>query len=196
MSAMPPEVFQEKVGVLIGPHDALTLNPYMGGDSTLPFIERGCGRGQGVFVLVKTSNPSSAEIQDLRVEGGDTVAERVAKLVKGWGEKYRGAKTGLSSVCAVVGATHPKELGHYRELMPDTPFLIPGYGAQGGTAADVTAAFRNDGSGAIVNASRSVLGAWKKAANPDEWQLAAREAVLAMNGDLREALVAAGKWKI
>ncbi|MDR1745038.1 MAG: orotidine-5'-phosphate decarboxylase [Planctomycetota bacterium] len=194
LTNMPPEEFQEKVGVLIGPHDALTLNPYLGSDSVLPFIERGCGRGQGMFVLVKTSNPSSAEVQDLRIEGGETVAERVAALVRKWGADHAGKRSGLSSVGAVVGATHPKELGRYRELMPDTPFLVPGYGAQGGTAADVTAAFRKDGSGAVVNASRSILGAWKKAPNPEEWQMAAREAAMAMNGDVREALSAAGKW--
>lgn len=194
VSDMPPELFQETVGALLGPHDALTLNPYLGSDSVVPFIERGCGKGQGMFVLVKTSNPSSSEVQNLRIEGGETVAERVAGLVKQWGAAYAGTRSGLSSVGAVVGATHPDELGRYRELMPETPFLIPGYGAQGGTAADVTAAFRKDGSGAVVNASRTILGAWKKASNPDEWQPAAREAVMSMNGDLRGALSAAGKW--
>ena len=195
LTDVPPELFQEKVGVLIGPHDALTLNPYLGSDSIIPFTERGCGRGQGFFVLVKTSNPSSAELQDLRLEGGKTVAEHTAGLVVGWGKEYIG-KSGLSSVGAVVGATHGDELGKFRELMPKTPFLVPGYGAQGGSAADVVPAFRADGSGAVVNASRSVLGAWKKAANPEEWQMAARQAVMDMNADLREALSAAGKWKL
>ncbi len=192
LSSLPPEQFQDKVGVLIGPHDALTLNPYLGEDSILPFIERGRGRGQGFFVLVKTSNPSSAQVQDLRLESGETVAERVAGLAAGWGEGTVG-KSGLSSVGAVVGATHPRELGRYRELMPNAPFLVPGYGAQGGTAADVTPAFRGDGSGAVVNASRSVLQAWKKADDAGEWQMAARQAVLDMNADLQNALRAAGK---
>jgi len=93
----------------------------------------------------------------------------------------------------VVGATHREELARYRELMPHAPFLIPGYGAQGGTAADVCDAFRADGSGALVNASRSVIFAWKK--NPGDWQEAARNETLRMNADLLSALRAAGKWK-
>ena len=190
-----PEKFQEKIGVLLGPHDALTLNPYLGSDSINPFLERGAGRGQGFFILVKTSNPSSAELQDLRLAEGGTVAEHMSGLVAGWGREYIG-DSGLSAVGAVVGATHPTELGRYRELMPNTPFLVPGYGAQGGSAADVVPAFREDGSGAVVNASRSILQAWEKIDKPGDWEYAAREAALAMNGDLREALAAAGKWKI
>lgn len=193
LTEVPPEHFQDLVGVLLGPHDALTLNPYLGSDSITPFTERGCSRGQGFFVLVKTSNPSSAELQDLRLAEGGTVAEHMAVLVNGWGGDAIG-DSGLSSVGAVVGATHPAELGRYRELMPNAPFLVPGYGAQGGTAADVVPAFRQDGSGAVVNASRSILQAWKKEDSPDDWQGAARRAVIAMNGDLREALSAAGKW--
>ncbi len=195
LTTLTPEEFQEKVGALIGPHDALTLNPYMGSDSTGPFIERGCGRGQGFFVLVKTSNPSGAEVQDLLLADGGTVAERVAALVDGWGAGFVGG-SGLSAVGAVVGATHPEELGRYRGLMPNAPFLVPGYGAQGGTAADIVGAFRPDGSGAVVNASRSILAAWKKEDNPDDWRAAARRAVIAMNEDLRGALEAAGKWDL
>ncbi|MCC8190042.1 MAG: orotidine-5'-phosphate decarboxylase [Planctomycetes bacterium] len=191
--ANQPEAFQALVGVLLGPHDALTLNPYLGSDSIEPFVERGAGRGQGFFVLVKTSNPSSRELQDLRLADGGTVAERTALLVDGWGADSIG-ESGLSSVGAVVGATHPAELGRYRELMPAAPFLIPGYGAQGGAAADVVPAFRPDGSGAVVNASRSILQAWKKEDTPDDWIGAARRAVTAMNTDLRDALTAAGKW--
>ncbi len=186
------EQFQKQVGVLLGPHDALTLNPYMGSDSVIPFIERGGKRGQGFFILVKTSNPSSAELQDLRLESGLTVAEHVCGLVDGWGKDTIG-DSGLSAVGAVVGATHPTELGKYRERMPNTPFLIPGYGAQGGTAADVVSAFRQDGSGAVVNASRSIMQAWKKEESPDDWQGAARRAVIAMNNDLNAALESAGK---
>ncbi len=193
LTEMAPEQFQEKVGALIGPHDALTLNPYMGSDSTGPFIARGCGRGQGFFILVKTSNPSSAELQDLPLADGGTVAEHVATLVDGWGADHVGA-SGLSSVGAVVGATHPEELGRYRELMPAAPFLVPGYGAQGGSAADIVGAFREDGSGAVVNASRSILAAWRKEDNPEDWRAAARRAVVAMNEDLNSALQAAGKW--
>ena len=190
---LPPERFQERVGGLLGPHDALTLNPYLGSDSILPFTERGGPRGQGLFVLVKTSNPSSRELQDLQLADGGTVAEHTAGLVREWGRELIGS-SGLSSVGAVVGATHSAELGRYRELMPDTPFLVPGYGAQGGSAADVVPAFRADGSGALVNASRSILQAWRKEEAPRDWEGAARRAAIAMNGDLREALSAAGKW--
>jgi orotidine 5''-phosphate decarboxylase, subfamily 2 len=190
--SLDPKEFQNRVGPLLGPHDALTLNPYMGSDSVLPFVERGVDRGQGFFVLVKTSNPSSCELQDLRLADGGTVAEAASGLVAGWGEGYVGA-SGLSSVGAVVGATHPAELGRYRELMPNSPFLVPGYGAQGGTAADVVPAFRRDGSGAVVNASRSILQAWKKEDAPEDWQGAARRAIIAMNADLNDALDKAGK---
>jgi orotidine-5'-phosphate decarboxylase len=186
------ERLQRETGALLGPHDALTLNPYLGSDSVKPFIERGCGRGQGFFVLVKTSNPSSAELQDLRLDGGGTVAERAAGLARDWGRDKIGA-SGLSAVGAVVGATHPAELGRFRELMPDSPFLVPGYGAQGGSAAAAAAAFRADGSGAVVNASRSVIQAWKRESRPDDWRGAARRAVQAMNRDLASALRAAGK---
>lgn len=195
LNNIEPERFQEMVGVLLGPHDALTLNPYMGSDSTLPFIERGKENGQGFFILVKTSNPSSAELQDLQLALGGTVAEHVAGLIAGWGKDLLG-ESGLSSVGAVVGATHPEELARYRELMPHAPFLVPGYGAQGGSAAGVVPAFRADGGGAVVNASRSILQAWKKDGGGDDWQGAARRAAIAMNGDLREALAASGKWKL
>ncbi len=187
------DTFQEKVGSLLGPHDALTLNPYLGTDSIQPVVERGCPRGQGCFVLEKTSNPSSAELQDLPLRDGGTVAEHMSTLVREWGKDWVGA-SGLSAVGAVVGATHPGELGRYRELMPETPFLIPGYGAQGGAAAGLAPAFRQDGSGALVNASRSILQAWKAENTPDDWMEAARRAAIAMNTDLKNALTAAGKW--
>lgn len=196
LTDIEPDRFQEIVGVLLGPHDALTLNPYMGSDSVTPFLEKGIPDGQGFFILVKTSNPSSAELQDLKLVQGGTVAEHVATLVNNWGKDSVSAKSNLSSVGAVVGATHPAELARYRELMPNTPFLIPGYGAQGGTAADVVSAFNPDGTGAIINASRSILQAWKKENTPSDWQLSARRAAAAMNQDLRAALEAANKWHL
>ncbi|MDR1534999.1 MAG: orotidine-5'-phosphate decarboxylase [Planctomycetota bacterium] len=181
---------------LLGPHDALTLNPWLGSDSVGPFLARGCGRGQGFFILVKTSNPSSSEIQNLRLAEGGTVAERTAGLVRGWGENFRGAG-GLSAVGAVVGATHPAELNRFRELLPDAPFLVPGYGAQGGTAAGVVPAFRPEGGGTVISASRSVLRAWRGENRPDDWPGAARRAVLAMNAEIAAALKAAGRrgWR-
>ncbi len=190
-----PEQFQKSVGFLLGPHDALTLNPYLGSDSIKPFSERGLIRGQGFFILVKTSNPSSSELQDLELASGGTVAEHVATLVDGWGRGSIGSAE-LSSIGAVVGATHPDELAGYRKIMPHTPFLVPGYGAQGAGAKDVVGAFREDGSGAIVNTSRAIMQAWKKENNPDDWRGAARRAALAMNDDLRKALQEAGKWDL
>ncbi len=179
----------------IGPHDAVTLNPYLGYDNIGPFFDMASENGQGLYILVKTSNPTSSELQDLELKSGGTVAQAVARLVNTWAERLLGA-SGLSSVGAVVGATHPEELGGYRELMPNVPFLIPGYGAQGGTAAGIMGGFRADGSGALVNASRSVIYAWMKDNKPDDWQGAAERAVIAMNADINTALKEAGKNSI
>lgn len=176
----------------IGPHAAVTLNAYLGSDSVNPFLDAAKENGQGLFLLVKTSNPSSAELQDLPLAGGGTVAEAVARKVAEWGADCVG-ESGLSSVGAVVGATHPEELCRFRDLMPAAPFLVPGYGAQGGTAGGVMGAFRRDGSGALVNASRSVINAWQKEKDGEAWQAAATRAVEAMNDDLNRALRAIGK---
>lgn len=176
----------------IGPHDALTLNPYLGYDSIGPFLNEAQENGQGLFLLVRTSNPSGGELQDLELKDGGTVAQAAAKLVNIWGKAHRG-ESGLSAVGAVVGATHPEELANFRALMPDAFFLLPGYGAQGGTAEGILGAFRADGSGAIVNASRSILYAWRKENTPDDWQGAARKAAVEMNADLNAALINAGK---
>lgn len=171
----------------IGPHDAVTLQPYLGSDSIFPFLTAGHTNGQGFFVLVKTSNPSSSDFQDLPLRDGGTVAEAVARKVHAWGEAYCGPESGLSSIGAVIGATHPQDLIHFRAIMPHTPFLIPGYGAQGGTAEDVVGAFRPDGSGALVSASRSILYAWRD--QPKErWPRAARLAVQTMNAEIASAL--------
>jgi orotidine-5'-phosphate decarboxylase len=128
-----------------------------------------------VFVLVKTSNPSSGDVQDVHAADG-TVAEAMARLVSGWGGGHL-AKCGLSAVGAVVGATYPEQARRLRELMPDTIFLVPGYGAQGGSAADIAAAFRDDGTGAIVNSSRGIIAAFQ----PDEprWEWAVENATRA-----------------
>ena len=148
--------------------DFVTVNPYLGVDGIKPFIEDAKKYGKGIFILVKTSNPSSAELQDLRLESGETVYEKVAELVKTWGEKLIGEK-GYSSVGAVVGATHPTQLKDLRKLMPNTFFLIPGYGAQGGKAEDIALGFDKDGVGGIVNASRSLMCAYKSDLWKDEF---------------------------
>jgi orotidine-5'-phosphate decarboxylase len=138
------------------PHaDAATVNPYLGGDAVEPFLDA-CRRGAGIFVLVKTSNPGSGDLQDVRLEDGRRVWERVAELVDRWGSDLVGER-GLSSVGAVVGATYPQEVAEARALLPRAPFLLPGVGAQGATAADVAAAFANGPAGGLVSASRSVI---------------------------------------
>ncbi|MCX7935841.1 MAG: orotidine-5'-phosphate decarboxylase [Planctomycetota bacterium] len=177
----------------LGPHDAITLNPYLGSDALAPFLAEAHKNGQGLFILVKTSNPASAEIQDLLLQDGSTVAAAVARMVDRLGNAAIGA-SGLSAVGAVVGATQRREMERLRQLMPRAPFLLPGYGAQGGTADDTVAAFRPDATGALVNASRSVIFAWQAENRPDDWQAAARRAAERMNADLRRALQAADKW--
>ena len=134
--------------------DALTVNPYLGSDGVQPFIECAARHGRGVFVLVRTSNPSAADVQDLEVEGRP-LFEHVGALVESWGEDGRG-QNGYSHVGAVVGATWPEQAARLRALMPHTLFLVPGYGAQGATAADVARCFDGGGRGALVNASRSM----------------------------------------
>ena len=145
--------------------DFLTVNPYLGVDSITPFVEDCIKYEKGIFVLVKTSNPSSGELQDLKLENGKTVYEHVASLVQNWGENLRG-KYGYSSVAAVVGATYPEQLKEIREKAPHTYFLIPGYGAQGGKAEDIALGFDNNCLGGIVNASRSLMCAYKS----DKWK--------------------------
>lgn len=107
----------------------VTVNPYLGTDGIKPFIEDCKQYGKGIFVLVKTSNPSSGELQDLETKDGEKIYEKVAKLVNDWGKELIG-KYGYSSIGAVVGATYPKELALLRNIMPNSYFLIPGYGAQ------------------------------------------------------------------
>ena len=134
--------------------DSLTINPYLGRDAVEPFLTAAKANGRGTFVLVRTSNPGAVLFQDL-VCDGKPVYRHVAEEVAKWNAGTIGA-CGLGDVGAVVGATHPKELVELRGVMPDVWFLVPGYGAQGGTAADVKAAYRPDGLGAIVNSSRGV----------------------------------------
>jgi len=145
----------------------MTVNPYLGSDGVNPFIEKAAQNNKGVFVLVKTSNESSGDLQDLPC-GDEVVHEHLAQLVESWGAQRIGEQSNLSCVGAVVGATYPEEMKYLRTLMPHIPFLIPGYGAQGGTTADVAHGFIPDGTGAIVNASRSIIYAssgldWKEA---------------------------------
>lgn len=141
---------------LRGPVDAMTVNPMMGGDALAPFLEAAAAGGRGLFVLVRTSNPGAADLEDLELAAGGPWHEAVARLVAGWGAPLTGA-SGLSSVGAVVGATVPGRLARLRDLMPAQPFLLPGVGAQGGRAADVGPAFGGRAAGALVAASRSII---------------------------------------
>jgi orotidine-5'-phosphate decarboxylase len=171
--------------------DALTVNPYMGADTLEPFAKICASRERGIFVLVKTSNKGSGDLQDQVLQNGRTVMEHVAEMVRKLGEPLRGQR-GLSAVGAVVGATYPEQAKKLRELMPDTVFLIPGYGAQGGSAQDAAAGFRPDGRGAIVNNSRGIIYAYKQEAyakhGERDFAGAARAAVLKMAGELNAVI--------
>ena len=177
--------------------DAVTVNPYLGTDGITPFVDAAKESDKDLFVLVRTSNPSSSELQMLDLADGSKVYEHVADLVEGWGADSVGAH-GYSRVGAVVGATHPEEGQALRKRMPHTFFLVPGYGAQGGTAADVRGMFDADGSGAIVNSSRGIIGAWKKDGRYSPSMSAddalalvdetARAAAIRMRDDLRAVL--------
>jgi orotidine-5'-phosphate decarboxylase len=164
------------------PFDALTISPYLGSDGVVPFIKRCEANGKGIYVLVKTSNESSGELQDLPA-GDESVHEHLAQLVESWAAQKIGVRN-LSSVGAVVGATYPEELKYLRTLMPHVPFLIPGYGAQGGTADDSKFGFLPDGTGAVVNSARGIIYASAK----QDWQQAAGKAAEAMATDLKRAL--------
>jgi len=141
--------------------DAVTVNPYFGSDGLEPFFRRAREEGKGVFVLVKTSNPSSAEIQDLALSSGRPVYSHVAELVNAWGDDTVG-RSGYRAVGAVVGGTHSEEGAALRRQMPGVPLLIPGYGAQGAQARDLTALFDGDGTGAVVNSARAILYAYRR----------------------------------
>jgi len=166
--------------------DAVTVNPYVGSDAVMPFIAK-VREGRGVFVIVKTSNPSSGEFQDLQASGRP-LWEKVAARVRGWGDDFIG-ESGLSPVGAVVGATYPDHARQARAVMPSAMILAPGYGAQGANADDAVAAARADGSGIIVSSSRGVMYAYLKerGRKPAE---AAAEAAATMRAALNAALAA------
>jgi orotidine-5'-phosphate decarboxylase len=165
--------------------DAVTLNIYMGGDVVKPFFRK-IKAGKGLFVCVRTSNASSVEFQDIRDDRGILHWQKVAHSVKEWGTDYVG-KCGLSSVGAVVGATHPDDAEEARDLMPNTMFLVPGYGAQGAGPKEAIAAIRDDGSGIAVNASRSIMYAYRSARELRP-PAAAAAAAKKMRDDLNQAI--------
>lgn len=172
--------------------DFLTVNPYLGSDGIKPFIEDCKKYDKGIFVLVKTSNPSSGELQDLKLENGTTIYETVGNLVEIWGEELRG-ENGYSSVAAVVGATYPEQLQTLRKQMPHTFFLIPGYGAQGGKAEDIALGFDENGIGGIINNSRGLMCAykserWKDEFSEEEYAKATHAEAIRMRDELNQAI--------
>ncbi len=165
--------------------DALTVNGYLGTDGIQPLLKICEQKDKGIFVLVKTSNPSSGELQDRLMEDGKTLYRTVGDFCEEWGKQLPG-KHGYSGVGAVVGATWPAQLEELREALPHTFFLVPGYGAQGGGAKDVAPAFDENGIGAVVNASRSILCAWQKKNAPEcDYARAAEEEAVAMRDAIR-----------
>lgn len=169
--------------------DAVTITPYLGADGILPFTKAAKEFGKGTFILVKTSNPSSGDFQDRELKGEDmTMYELVANFVESWGFDDIG-DSGYSSTGAVVGATYPAQAEKLRKLMPHSIFLVPGYGAQGGTAEDVKPCFNDDGLGAVVNSSRGIIFAYEKN-DADERAYAeeAQKAAMAMADDLKTVL--------
>ena len=169
--------------------DFATVNPYLGSDGIEPFVKVCKEEKKGIFVLVKTSNPSSGEFQD-RLIDGKPLYEWVAAKVEEWGARCMDGE--YSNVGAVVGATYPEMSEILRKLMPHTYFLVPGYGAQGGTAADLKHCFNQDGLGAVVNSSRGIIAAYKqekyKNFGPEHFGEASRQAVIDMVADISSVL--------
>lgn len=164
--------------------DALTVNGYLGTDGIKPLAEICAENDKGIFVLVKTSNPSSGELQDMKLENGNTVYAQMGEMCESWGESLPG-KYGYSGVGAVVGATYPEQLAEMRAKAKHTFFLVPGYGAQGGGAQDAKNAFDIRGLGAVINSSRGIMCAWKKQGlTEDDFAAAARAEALRMKEDI------------
>ena len=192
--------------------DLLTVNPYLGSDGLKPFVEVSREFGKGIFILVKTSNPSSGELQDRLIEITDSEKDELKNLgvelndnktemyklvglqVNRLAQQLKG-KRGYSSIGAVVGATYPEQAEALRKIMPNSIFLVPGYGAQGGGADDVVPCFNKDGYGAVVNSSRGIIFAYEKSDKykEDKFAEAAREATQLMIKDINSALNKAGK---
>ncbi|MFR3727920.1 orotidine-5'-phosphate decarboxylase [Lacrimispora sp.] len=169
--------------------DFLTVNPYLGTDGIKPFVDVCNEEDKGLFVLVKTSNPSSGEFQD-RLIDGRPLYELVAEKVVEWGKESMDGT--YSNIGAVVGATYPEMSRILRKLMPNTYFLVPGYGAQGGTAEDLKPCFNEDGLGAVVNSSRGIIAAYKqdkyKKYGAEHFGEASRQAVIDMVADINRVL--------
>lgn len=169
--------------------DFATVNPYLGSDGIKPFVDVCRKEDRGIFVLVKTSNPSSGELQD-KITEGRPVYEMMAEYVESWGKETM--EGDYSNVGAVAGATYPEIGAKLRRLMPHAYILVPGYGAQGGTGKDLAGFFNPDGFGAVINSSRGIIAAYKQekyaAFGEDHFAEASRAAVLDMKKDIQDAL--------
>lgn len=173
--------------------DAVTVNPLFGWEGIAPFLAY-AEEGKGVFALVRTSNPDSRAVQDFGGPGGRTFSDHLAERVDEWGARYRGER-GFSSLGAVVAGTDPEAAARLRRIMPQTPFLVPGYGAQGAGAAEVAPCFGSGGRGAVVNSSRGIIFAYRRPGYRErftsaEYAAAAREAARRAREDLQETICA------
>lgn len=163
--------------------DALTVNAYLGSDGILPLIDVCNKYDKGIFVLVKTSNKSSGELQDKNVDG-EPIYKMMGNMCEKWGNELKG-KHAYSGVGAVVGATYPQQLTELRQALPHTFFLVPGYGAQGGSGDDIKGAFDKEGLGAIVNSSRGIMCAYKKGNyEQTDYAMAARNEAIRMRDEI------------
>jgi len=173
----------KKIGV-----DSITINPYLGRDGVLPFLEN---KEKGAFALLRTSNPSAGDLQDLKLDDGRTVYQAVGDFLQDLGRDYLG-ECGYSNLAAVVGATYPKELKEIRSQLDSVFFLIPGFGAQGGGAADIKAGFDEDGRGAVVNSSRGINFAYRQEEysyfGAENYAKAARAAAEKMKKEINDVL--------
>lgn len=173
--------------------DALTVNGYLGTDGIAPLTKVCAENDKGIFVLVKTSNKSSGELQDRLLDDGKTIYNTMGEMCEEWGKDTIG-KYGYSAVGAVVGATYPEQLAEMRAKLPHTFFLVPGYGAQGGGAEGVAKAFDEKGLGAIVNSSRAVMTAYKKeGCDEKDFAKAARRECIRMREDITSFVTALKK---
>jgi orotidine-5'-phosphate decarboxylase len=171
---------RDEGGVALG--DALTVNPYLGPDSVEPYLAACRRHGAGAYCVVKTSNAGGADVQDLALSDGRPVWQHVARLVREWGADLIGER-GLSSVGAVIGATHPRAVGEARRLLPQSLLLLPGVGAQGATPADVARAFTSGPGSALVTVSRSVMYAYRQGDQSD-WRAAAGAAAARVKSEV------------
>jgi len=173
--------------------DAVTVNSYLGYEGVAPFIDDCAKYAKGIFILVKTSNPGSEDFQGLTTEKGKNYFV-MGQLVAKWGKELTG-KSKYSSVGAVVGATYPEEAAILRQNMKEAIFLVPGYGAQGGTADDVAECFNPDGLGALINSSRGIIFAYKKYKDEKNYSKYAREESLIMKDSISKALIKKGIYR-